>query len=195
LDDFNIVKEEKDTSGTSRPNHNETTFHSTRKTANRLQNCVRETPPEYEKYLHGQLGLYGYFILLADRFVKDGGRIAFVLAATVLMAKSAKGVRKLLNEEYCIEHIITAWERAAFSEGAQFREILLVAKKTKPQRESRCVITSLKKLPRSAKEAREYGWKIKLMTQTLFTTCTMRVSMTKGTMVVAKFLASGRRFP
>ena len=121
----------------------------------------------YETYLHGQLGLYGHFIFLADRFVKDGGKIAFVLPATVLRVKSAKGVRKLLTERYCIEHIITAWERAAFSEGAQFREILLVAKKTKPERESRCVITSLKKLPRSAEEAKEIGQKIKLMTQTL----------------------------
>jgi len=120
----------------------------------------------YGKYLHGQLGLYGHFIFLADRFVKDGGRIAFVLPATVLRVKSARGVRQLLTEEYCIEHIITTWERAAFSEGAQFREILLVAKKTKPQRESRCIITSLKKLPRSIEEARECAQKIKLMTQT-----------------------------
>jgi len=121
----------------------------------------------YEKYLHGQLGLYGHFIFLADRFVKDGGKIAFVLPATVLRVKSAKGVRKLLTEEYCIEHIITAWERAAFSEGAQFREILLVAEKTKPQRVSRCTVTSLKKLPRSVEEAKEYGQKIKSMTKTL----------------------------
>jgi len=121
----------------------------------------------YEEYLHGQLGLYGHFIFLADRFVKDGGKIAFVLPATVLRVKSARGVRKLLTEGYCIEHIITAWERAAFSEGAQFREILLVAKKTKPQRESMCIITSLKKLPRSIEEAREHAQEIKSMSQKL----------------------------
>ncbi|MFQ6086460.1 MAG: class I SAM-dependent DNA methyltransferase [Candidatus Bathyarchaeia archaeon] len=121
----------------------------------------------YEKYLHGQLGLYGYFVFLADRFVKEDGRIAFVLPATVLRVKSAKGVRRLLTKDYSIEHIITAWERAAFSEGAQFREILLVAKKTEPQRESRCVITSLKKLPRSVEEAREYAQKIKSASQKL----------------------------
>ena len=121
----------------------------------------------YEKYLHGQLGLYGHFIFLADRFVKEDGRIALVLPATVLRVRSAEGVRKLLAEKYRIEHIITAWERAAFSEGAQFREILLVARKSEERDGSRCVITSLKKLPRSVEEAKEYGRKIKLMTQTL----------------------------
>ena len=85
---------------------------------------------DYKEYLHGQLGLYGYFILLADKFVKENGRIALVLPATVLRVKSAVGIRKLLTERYQIEHVITAWERAAFSEGAQFREILLVARKS-----------------------------------------------------------------
>jgi type I restriction-modification system DNA methylase subunit len=118
---------------------------------------------EYEKYLHGQLGLYGYFIFLADRFVKEDGRIAFVLPATVLRVKSAKGVRQLLTQKYCIEHIITTWERAAFSEGAQFREILLVATKANPRSNVECCISSLKKLPSSIEEASEYAQKLKLI--------------------------------
>jgi len=115
---------------------------------------------EYRKYLHGQLGLYGHFIFLADRFVKEDGRIALVLPATVLRVKSAMGVRKLLTQRYCIEHIITAWERAAFSEGAQFREILLVARKTEKHHNSKCSVTSLKKLPHTTEEAKEYAEKI-----------------------------------
>jgi type I restriction-modification system DNA methylase subunit len=116
---------------------------------------------EYEGYLHGQLGLYGYFIFLADRFAREDGRIALVLPATVLRVMSTKGVRKLLTEKYLIEYIITAWERAAFSEGAQFREILLIARKCKKPENGKCVITSLKKLPRSVEEAKEYAEKIK----------------------------------
>ena len=111
---------------------------------------------EYSDYIHGQLGLYGYFILLADRFTKQNGRIALVLPATVLRVESARKVRELLVKNYCIEHIITAWERAAFSEGAQFREILLIAKKTN-ERKSKCVVTALKKLPSSTEEARQYA--------------------------------------
>jgi hypothetical protein len=119
----------------------------------------------YEDYLHGQLGLYGHFILLSDKFTNKNGRIALVLPATVLRVKSAEGIRKLLVQKYQIEHIITAWEHAAFSEGAQFREILLIAKNTKPSDGSKCCITSLKKLPSSTEEARDFAEKIKIASQ------------------------------
>jgi len=55
---------------------------------------------EYRDYIHGQLGLYGYFILLADRFTKQNGRIALVLPATVLRVESARKVRELLVKNY-----------------------------------------------------------------------------------------------
>ncbi len=131
------------------------------------KNALTKRLKGYEDYLHGQLGLYGHFILLADKFVKDGGRLALVLPATVLRVKSAAGIRKLLMENYQIEHIITAWERAAFSEGAQFREILLIARKTKALDNSKCCITSLKRLPTSTENAREFAEKIKSMSQKL----------------------------
>ena len=115
----------------------------------------------YQRFAHGQLGLWGYFIFLADKFVKEGGRIAFVLPATILRVQSAKGVRKLLTERYIIEHIITAWERAAFSEGAQFREILLIARKGKPNPNSECCISSFERLPSSMEEASRYTEKLK----------------------------------
>jgi len=126
----------------------------------------------YEKYIHGQLGLYGYFMLLADKFTKLGGRVALVLPATVLKVKSAQGIRRLLTEDYQIEHIITTWQRAAFSEGAQFREILLVARKLRDakgnrveneENVSRCTITVLKRLPMSLEEAIGFANKIKEM--------------------------------
>jgi len=109
---------------------------------------------EFEEYTHGQLGLYGFFVFLADRFVKKDGRIAFVLPATILRVKSTRGIRELLTQKYTVEHIITAWERAAFSEGAQFREILLVAKKGKEKVDTPCCVSSLKRLPSSLEEAK-----------------------------------------
>src|SRR3972149_1051200 len=41
----------------------------------------------YEKYLHGQLGLYGHFIFLADRFVKDDGRVFRYLLSRISSVK------------------------------------------------------------------------------------------------------------
>jgi len=123
---------------------------------------------EYENQLHGQLGLWGYFVLLADRFVKEGGRVALVLPATVLRIASTQGIRDLLTENYGLKYIITTYHRAAFSEGAQFREILLVAEKTKNSEEeagapyySKCLVVFLKKIPRDITDSRRVSLLLK----------------------------------
>ena len=121
---------------------------------------------EYHKYIHGQLGLYGYFVLLADKFLKENGRMALVLPATVLRLKSALGIRKLLTDNYSINYVITTWQRAAFSEGAQFREILLIATKTK-KNDTPCIIVKLKRIPKNLDEARDIAIKIKSVSRTL----------------------------
>lgn len=110
---------------------------------------------EYKDYLHGQLGYFGYFIFLADRFLKEEGRMALVLPATVLRIKSCEGIRRLLAERYHVEHIITTWRRSAFSESVRFREILIVAKKGKVDKNAKTVMSILKKLPSSPNEARK----------------------------------------
>jgi hypothetical protein len=116
---------------------------------------------DYKEYLHGQLGYHGYFILLADRFLKEGGRMALVLPATVLRVKSFEGIRKLWAEKYHVEHIITTWHRSAFSESTRFREILLVARKGKAGRGVKTTITVLKKLPATPGEVKEMAEAIK----------------------------------
>lgn len=117
---------------------------------------------EYKDYLHGQLGYHGYFILLADKFLKEEGKMALVLPATILKIQSFEGIRRLLADKYHIEYIITTWYRSAFSEGARFREILLVARKIKRGTQSltKTKIVSLKKLPISLFEAKRLAEKI-----------------------------------
>jgi hypothetical protein len=108
------------------------------------------------------MGYFGFFVFLADRFTKEGGRMALVLPATVLRIISCEGIRKFLMAEYYIEFIITTWGRAAFSEATQFREILLIAKKkgngVKPVAPT---IVSLSELPRTMEEARTLAGRIK----------------------------------
>lgn len=123
---------------------------------------------EYANCLHGQLGLCGYFILLADRFTKKGGRIALVLPASILRAKSSEEIRRFLVENYHVEYLVTTWQRAAFSEVGQFREILLVAKKLKDSQDitkvragPSCKVVTLKKLPRNLEEANKFADEIK----------------------------------
>jgi len=116
---------------------------------------------DYKDYLNSQMSYFGYFVLLADKFLKDNGRMALVLPATALHVKSAEGLRKLWSEKYHMECIITTWHRLAFSESAAFREILLVAKKTKPSEDAVTKICILKKLPDKMSKAHEIADKIK----------------------------------
>ncbi len=123
---------------------------------------------DYRKLTFGKVGLHIFFIFLADKFVKKDGKIALVLPATVLRIPSMKGPRSILAKNYHIEYIITTFERAAFSEAAQFREILLVAKKVKELKDRsevsddlKTAVVILKRLPSNASEAREFGQLIK----------------------------------
>jgi len=125
------------------------------------KSALLERFKEYREYIEGQMGYFGYFALLADRFLKDGGRIAFVLPATALHVRSSEGIRKLWAEKYHIEYIITTWHRLAFSESVIFREILLVAKKTKPRSDAITKVCVLKKLPDKISKAREIAERIK----------------------------------
>jgi|GEM_PF-502926 tRNA1(Val) A37 N6-methylase TrmN6 len=109
---------------------------------------------QYSDILTGQMGFHGYFILLADLFLKDGGKLAFVLPATILRLKSLEGIRKFLAENYLIEYIVTTEQRSAFSEAARFREMLLVATKTKKMDDSsKCLFVNLKRIPVDASDA------------------------------------------
>jgi type I restriction-modification system DNA methylase subunit len=109
---------------------------------------------QYSDVLTGQMGLHGYFILLADMFLKEGGKLAFVLPATVLRLQSMEGIRKFLAKNYQIDYIITTEQRSAFSEAARFREILLVATKTKKDHNSsKCLFVNLKRIPVDAADS------------------------------------------
>lgn len=118
------------------------------------KNKLADRFKEYSNVLTGQTGLHGYFILLADIFLNNGGRLAFVLPATVLRLQSMEGIRKFLAENYRLDYIITTEQRSAFSEAARFREMLLVATKTKEKLDvSKCVFVNLKRIPVDAADS------------------------------------------
>jgi len=127
-------------------------------------------PPEYKQALLSRLNEYSglidpqmnynsYFVLLADRFTKKGGRIALVLPSTILSKKSSRGVRELLASRYVVEYLITTTQRSAFSEATRFREVLLIAKKGRPDGVTKLV--NLRVLPSSPEEAAQLAEKIR----------------------------------
>ncbi len=106
----------------------------------------------YNKYIHGQLGLFGYFILLADRFLEKNGKLGLVLPATILSRKACEGIRKYWSRYYVIDYIIITSERLAFSESVLFKEILLVAHKA-INTNNKTKIVVLKKFPKTMEGA------------------------------------------
>lgn len=116
---------------------------------------------DFREYLTGQLGYHGYFVFLADRFLKEGGIMAMVLPATVLRVKSFEGLRRLWSRKYHVEKIITTLHRSAFSESVSFREMLIVARKSPPSQNLKTKIAVLKSLPETLQEARSIAESIR----------------------------------
>jgi hypothetical protein len=120
---------------------------------------------DYDRFLTGQMGYYSYFVLLADRFLEKGGRMALVLPASVLRVKSCEGLRQLWSEKYHVEHIILTSFRSAFSESTKFREMLLVAKKVSEFKAGlKTKLVMLKDLPKTQEEARNMAQRIRSYT-------------------------------
>jgi len=117
---------------------------------------------EYSEHLHGQMGYYGYFILLADRFLKEGGRLAFVLPAAFLRTRSVERIRKMLSERYNIEYVITGKQRLNFSEATWRREILFIARKLKKgETKGNAFFVALSSLPENRTSVGKLSGKIK----------------------------------
>lgn len=90
----------------------------------------------------GQMGLHGYFILQADKFLKNNGTLALILPASTLYSKYAKKVRNLLLEKYRIKFCISYEDDKSFSEGSTIKEIIIIAEKK--NRQNKCTFVSLK---------------------------------------------------
>ena len=71
------------------------------------------------------------FILLGDKYIASGGRLALVIPSSILDRSTWKGIRDLLAERYDLEHLIISWVKGkpSFSEDTDLREVLLIARK------------------------------------------------------------------
>jgi hypothetical protein len=80
-------------------------------------------------------GLASVFLALADRHVKEGGRLAFVLPKAILSGAEWEKTRELLTQRYVVEAIVVSHDpqRWNFSESTDLSEILLVARKVRSE--------------------------------------------------------------
>lgn len=76
-------------------------------------------------------GLGSVFIAIADKHLKKGGRLAFVIPAALLTGIAWGKTRELLIDNYILEYVITSHdpEKWAFSENTDLSEALIIARK------------------------------------------------------------------
>jgi hypothetical protein len=107
---------------------------------NRLFGSIPEDRPKLQKELSRQAkklgisataGLGALFVPLADKHLKPGGRMAFVLPIALASGESWGAVRKYLADRYHLEMVITSHDpsRTNFSENTDLSELLFVARK------------------------------------------------------------------
>jgi hypothetical protein len=79
-------------------------------------------------------GLGALFVPLADRMLRPGGRMAFVLPKTMLTGTQWDLTRELLATRYQVEMVVSSHEagRWNFSDSTDLAEILLIARKLSP---------------------------------------------------------------
>ncbi len=109
-------------------------FSDKRKLPTEYNQKLKRLSPIYEKVVGGAPNLWAYFIRLADLLLKDGGKIALVIPINLFRGFLTKTVREFLIQNYRILYIIKPEKEAAFSESAQYRDVLLIAKKGKPKK-------------------------------------------------------------
>ncbi len=76
-------------------------------------------------------GLGALFVALADKYLKTGGRMAFVLPAALASGEAWLETRALLAQHYHLEWVISSHDtkRPNFSENTDLSELLFIARK------------------------------------------------------------------
>ena len=109
---------------------------------------------------HGLSGLASYFVDLADRKLKHGGTMGFILPATILASSTMQKMRDMLATEYYKVVVVTIIEErsegeAAFSADTNMAECIVVATKGTDNNSGRGKFVCLNQRPQSLLEAME----------------------------------------
>ena len=100
----------------------------------------RERIPEEERgkldellgeVVQGKTGYWAYFFAAADNVLRPGGRLAAVTPEEFFVGSSAESLRRhlFLQRGYRIKYVVRSAAEVAFSEGAKYRDYLVVLEK------------------------------------------------------------------
>ncbi|MEM0095689.1 MAG: N-6 DNA methylase [Candidatus Bathyarchaeia archaeon] len=88
-----------------------------------LENLVPE--------VKGKTGYWAYFVVAADKLLKENGTLAIVIPEEFFVGGGAQSVRDYILHGYHLIYVIRSCAEIAFSESALYRDYLIVLKKGK----------------------------------------------------------------
>ncbi|MCC6005333.1 MAG: N-6 DNA methylase [Thermofilum sp.] len=86
---------------------------------------------KFESIVGREVGLWGHFVALANAFLKTGGVFGAVLPINLLRGRESRKVREMIFKQWLPLYVIKPSRNYGFSEYAEYRDILVIAKKTK----------------------------------------------------------------
>jgi type I restriction-modification system DNA methylase subunit len=88
-----------------------------------------------DQFVSGQFHLGLYFMLHARDFLARGGRMGLVIPEAILQNVSTGGIKRFIVENFHVLTIISSDAQVAFSDGPDWKEIMLVLERKKKQAE------------------------------------------------------------
>lgn len=79
-----------------------------------------------------EVGLWGHFIALADAYLVDDGLFGGVIPINLLRGRESQKIREFLFSKWTPLYILKSTFNYGFSEWAEYRDVLLIARKGKP---------------------------------------------------------------
>ena len=89
----------------------------------------------FKDIVGGEVGLWGHFIALADLFLEDSGIFGAVIPINLLRGRESKKVREIVFLKWLPLYVIKATRNYGFSEWAEYRDVLVIAKKVRKKPE------------------------------------------------------------
>lgn len=82
----------------------------------------------------GKTGYWAYFVVAADKLLKENGSLAIVIPEEFFVGGGAESVREIILKKYTLQFVIRSGVEIAFSESALYRDYLVVFKRGIPSK-------------------------------------------------------------
>lgn len=116
-----------------------------------LVRALRGTPANQ------RVGLASAFVILADRLVRQGGRIAVVLPVSAVAGAAWSGIREMWADRYDVEYVLSVHDprHRSLSEDTGIAEVLVVARRLRPNESptGRVTCVNLRQAPAQVTDA------------------------------------------